>query len=76
MTVAELIAHLQAFPADHRVVVPHFERGYSYVIELDAVRIKLGTSDFGKGGHTDEIENMYEDEPFVADETAVVIRWG
>lgn len=75
MTVAELIEHLQTFPADLRVVVPHFFRGYSDVIELDVVRIKLGTAEMGTGAHTDSNENMFADEPFVPDETAVAIRW-
>jgi hypothetical protein len=71
VTVAELIEHLQAFPADARVIVPNFHSGFDDVTNVQAKPIMLGASMMGEGAHSEV--NIFDDEPLTPDETAVVI---
>jgi hypothetical protein len=60
-------------PVDAREIVPHFNDHYCDVVKLDTLPIKLSKSSFGRGGHSGE--NTFEEDPFVPDETTVVIDW-
>jgi hypothetical protein len=76
MTVVELIEHLHTFPADARVIVPNFHKGYDDVTKLHAEPVKLAHNALLghiEGPYKNEIDLMNEDEQFVPDETAVVI---
>jgi hypothetical protein len=71
MTVSELIEYLRPFPADARVVVPHFNSGFDDVCRVHTLSIKLGEAQFGRGAH--EGLNIFSEAPFEPDETAVVL---
>ncbi|WP_165190285.1 hypothetical protein [Paraburkholderia dioscoreae] len=71
MTIAELIDYLHAFPANARVVLPHFNSGFDDIVTVYALPIRLGTIQFGSGAHTGP--DMFSDIPFEPDETAIVI---
>ena len=67
MTVSELIAQLQQYPEDMRVIVDGYEGGYDDIKSVHTIPIMVNVNDQSyMGSHDDP---FYDDE--TADETAV-----
>jgi hypothetical protein len=63
MTVAELIAKLQTFPADMRVMVSGFdEAGYDDVGTVEIIKDIVDTGFIGHAGRYDELDQVDEAE--------------
>ncbi|MFM0140582.1 hypothetical protein [Caballeronia grimmiae] len=74
MTVADLIEALGQFPPHARVVTPHFYSGFNDVMTVCSEPIRRAPdADLSMAHARYEGANMFDEAPFVPDETAVVI---